>query len=196
LLAKKLVPSLAALLLAASCASAPPLAGPRPERWATPIELRGCPNLHRVDDTLYRGAQPERSGWSELERFGIRTVVSLRAFHPDAPPPPTTLALESIPILTWAPEDDEVLRFLELATDPSRRPLVVHCQHGADRTGYLCAVYRVVVQGWSKDDAIAEMTAGGYGFHVIWDHLVERLRELDVERFARLTRDFAHGATR
>jgi len=30
-------------------------------------------------------------------------------------------------------------------------------------TGMMCVVYRVIVQGWSKDDAIEEMTDNGYG---------------------------------
>lgn len=179
-------PALAAslALLLAACATAPPLAGPRPRSWATPVELEGCPNLHRVDPTLYRCAQPEPDGFASLERLGVRTLVSFRAFHADEPPPPSSLALESIPILTWAPSDDEIARFLALATDPALRPLAFHCQHGADRTGLLCAVYRVVVQRWPKDEAIAEMTSGGFGFHPIWEDLVERVRELDVERFA------------
>jgi protein tyrosine phosphatase (PTP) superfamily phosphohydrolase (DUF442 family) len=179
-------PTLAVLLALplAACATAPPNAGPRPRQWAAPVPIEGCPNLHRIDGTLYRCAQPEPEGFAALERMGVRTVVSLRALHPDRPPQPCSLELVSIPMLTWNPSDDDIARFLELATDPARRPLVVHCQHGADRTGLLCAAYRVVVQGWTKDEAIAEMTAGGFGFHPIWDGLVERVRELDVERFA------------
>ena len=44
----------------------------------------------------------------------------------------------------------------------------MHCQQGADRTGTMMAFYRIAVQGWPKDDAIAEMKNGGYGFHSIW----------------------------
>ena len=44
-------------------------------------------------------------------------------------------------------------------------PFFVHCQHGSDRTGVCIAAYRIVVQGWTKQDAIREMTGGNYGFH-------------------------------
>ena len=47
------------------------------------------------------------------------------------------------------------------------------------------AIYRIAVEGWSKDEAIAEMTRGGFGFHEIWKNLVEYVRELDVERLKR-----------
>ena len=45
----------------------------------------------------------------------------------------------------------------------------------------MCAIYRMAVQGWSKDDAIKEMTAGGFGYHSIWKNLVQYLRDLDME---------------
>ena len=63
--------------------------------------------------------------------------------------------------------------------------MFVHCQHGADRTGTATAVYRIVVEGWTKDEAIREMTQGGYGFHPLWANLIRYVRELDVDRLRR-----------
>jgi len=45
----------------------------------------------------------------------------------------------------------------------------------------MCAIYRIAVQGWSKDEAIAEMTRGGFGFHRIWMNLVDYIRKLDID---------------
>ena len=73
------------------------------------------------------------------------------------------------------------MEFLKVATDPKRQPVFVHCQHGADRTGTMCAIYRLVEQGWSKDEAIREITDGGYGFHSVWQNLIKYLRNLDVK---------------
>ncbi|WP_282598360.1 tyrosine-protein phosphatase, partial [Pseudomonas chlororaphis] len=42
-------------------------------------------------------------------------------------------------------------------------PVLMHCKHGSDRTGLMSAMYRVVVQGWSKEEALNEMTGGGFG---------------------------------
>ena len=75
----------------------------------------------------------------------------------------------------------EILHFLKLANNPERLPILIHCKHGADRTGLFCAVYRVAFQGWSKEAAIREMTTGGYGFHSIWQNLPTYLRNLDIE---------------
>jgi protein tyrosine/serine phosphatase len=58
----------------------------------------------------------------------------------------------------------------------------VHCQRGADRTGTLCAAYRMVVQGWTHEQALQEMTQGGFGFYQGWRELVEYVRSLNVEQ--------------
>ena len=60
--------------------------------------------------------------------------------------------------------------------------MFVHCQHGADRTGVMCAAYRVVVDGWTKQQAIDEMTQGGFNFHSVWSNLPEFIEKLDVEK--------------
>ena len=73
------------------------------------------------------------------------------------------------------------MAFLEIVTDPEKRPVFVHCMHGADRTGTMVAVYRIVVEGWDKEKAIDEMRNGPFGFHEIWTGLPEFLKELDIE---------------
>ena len=69
----------------------------------------------------------------------------------------------------------------KIVTNPKRIPVLVHCQHGADRTGIICALYRIIIQGWTKEDAIKEMNQGGFGFHQIWNNLVKWIENLDIE---------------
>lgn len=174
---------LGVLVVSAQEPGQPPAAAPRPTSWATPIDATGAPNLHRVSNSLYRSAQPSAEGMRNLERLGIKTVVNLRSFHSDRNElAGTKLAYEHLWMKAWHPEEKEVVQFLQIVLDEPRTPVLVHCQHGADRTGTLCAAYRIVVQGWSKDDAIREMTEGGYGFHAIWDNLIQWVRDLDVDR--------------
>ena len=121
-----------------------------------------------------------------LKDRGILTVVNLRSFHSDRDEIGNTgLAYEHIYMKAWHPERKEVVRFLQLVTDPKRTPVLVHCQHGADRTGTMIALYRVAVQGWSKEDAIREMTKGGFGFNEVWINLPDWIRILDVESIRR-----------
>lgn len=153
----------------------------RPEKWAQKMDVPGVPNLHKVSDALYRSAQPSAGGMVQLKKKGIRTIVNLRSFHSDRDEiGDTGLGYEHIYMKAWHPEYKEVVRFLQIVTDKRRQPVLVHCMHGADRTGFMCAVYRVAVQGWSKKDAAKEMVEGGYNFHGIWANLLDYLEELDI----------------
>jgi protein tyrosine/serine phosphatase len=154
----------------------------RSANWAQPIRLEGVPNLHKVSDTLYRSAQPSAEGMKNLKTMGIETIINLRSFHSDRDKiKETGLAYEHIYMKAWHPEEEDAVRFLQIATNPKRTPVLVHCQHGADRTGAMCAIYRVAVQGWSREEALKEMTEGGFGFHGIWQDLVQWINALDME---------------
>ena len=151
--------------------------------WAQKLDLPGLPNLNKVSDDLYRGAQPTAEGMKELEKLGIKTVVNLRSLHSDRDEmEDVELAYEHIRMTTLDPDMDDIIRFLNIVTDSNSTPVFVHCQHGADRTGTMCAVYRIIIQGWSRKDAAQEMTEGGYGFHSIWDNLADYIRELDIDK--------------
>ena len=170
----------------ASTAAATAQPDRRPPEWAQPIEKPGLPNLHKVSDDLYRGAQPEAEGFRQLKAMGIKTVVDLRAGHSERQAVGDAgLAYEHISMNAWHAEDEDVAAFLKIVTDKSRTPVFVHCQYGSDRTGVVCAAYRVVVCGWSKDEAIREMTEGGFHFHKTWQNLVRYVRDMDVEKLKR-----------
>ncbi len=155
----------------------------RPASWATPIQLKGVPNLHKVSEDLYRSAQPTEEGMKNLKMMGIETVVNLRSFHSDRDEiGETGLAYEHIYMKAWHPEEEDIIRFLQIAANSKRTPLLVHCLHGADRTGTMSAIYRIAVQGWTKGEAIKEMTEGGFGFHGVFKNLLSWIEELDIAK--------------
>jgi protein tyrosine phosphatase (PTP) superfamily phosphohydrolase (DUF442 family) len=175
---------LAVLVTAAACTdgSKPAASSMRNVRWAAPVTGQpGLPNLFKVNDHLYRGAQPEAAGYATLKKLGIKTVINLRAFHEDQKECQAAgLANIAIPLYTWDVEHDEIGQFLQAVNNPQNWPIFVHCEHGADRTGLMCASYRMVIEGWNKDDAIQEMTEGDFGYHEIWSNLIKLLDRLDV----------------
>ncbi len=179
-------PSILVLLFMAAAGTffgADSFAAERPSHWAEPMQVQGVPNLHKVSDTLYRSAQPTAKGMQNLKKMGVKTVINLRSFHSDRDEiGDSGLAYEHIYMKAWHPEEKEAVRFLQIVTDPARTPVLVHCQHGADRTGTMSAIYRTAIQGWSKEDALKEMTTGGFGFHEIWDNLIRWFNDLDIER--------------
>jgi protein tyrosine/serine phosphatase len=157
-------------------------AADRNPKWAAKIEKDGLPNLHCISTNLYRCAQPTAAGLRAAEKLGIKTVISLRAFHSDKDEVESTkLKVERIRFNTWHPENEDVVQFLKLVTRTNDGPYLVHCLHGADRTGTMIAIYRMTVQGWTKDEAIKEMTKGEFGYHSIWTNLIRYLNKLDIE---------------
>jgi protein tyrosine phosphatase (PTP) superfamily phosphohydrolase (DUF442 family) len=154
----------------------------RPAAWAKLVVQVGVPNLHKITTNLYRSAQPTAEGFQNLQKMGIKTVINLRSFNSDRDEIGNTgLLREHIFMKAWHPERKEVVKFLQIVTDEKHYPILFHCQHGADRTGIMCALYRIAVQGWSREEAIQEMKEGGYGFHTIWVNLPTWLDELDIE---------------
>jgi len=149
--------ALGLVLLAAACARTSVDAA----RADAPID-----NFAQVADGVYRGAQPDGAGFRALKAMGVRTVVDLRANHDDAVATALGFDVVRIPMPSFptidAPTDEEVRRFLDVATDPARRPVFIHCAVGKDRTGTMCAIYRMEVDGWTAERAVAEMREFGY----------------------------------
>jgi protein tyrosine phosphatase (PTP) superfamily phosphohydrolase (DUF442 family) len=160
----------------------------RPGSWAKPVPLQGVPNLHEITPTLYRSAQPERGGFTALEQRGIKTILSLRANHRDEPlAKGTALILLRVPINTWnIREKDVVAALRHLRQAEKNGPVLLHCQHGADRTGMISALYRILYQGWSKEAAIAEMRQGAFGYHAIWGNIPSFIRAVDAAKLRHL----------
>jgi protein tyrosine phosphatase (PTP) superfamily phosphohydrolase (DUF442 family) len=158
----------------------------RPDNWACKITVSGLPNFFQVTSNLYRGAQPSPEGMSRLETLGVRCVVNLRMLRSDQGVlRHTHLKSCTLAMVPWHVNPREVVKFLKTATDTNNLPLFVHCEHGADRTGFMCAMYRVVVCDWSKEDAIAEMKGGGFHFNPAWKSLVAYIRKADVPALKR-----------
>jgi protein tyrosine phosphatase (PTP) superfamily phosphohydrolase (DUF442 family) len=159
--------------------------GPRPANWATKLDRPGLPNLFKINAGLYRGAQPTAAGIKQLKKLGVKTIIDLRAEHSDKEmirESKTGIAFERIPMTASNPKEADVVRFLQIVADKARRPVFVHCQHGADRTGMMCAIYRVAVEGWGKQQAIEEMTKGGFGFHTVCANLPVFIKKLDIDQ--------------
>ena len=155
----------------------------RPAQWAKPEPAPGVGNLHRVTPLIWRSAQPTAEGLREMERRGVKTVINLRHNHDDGEEAGgTKLRLFRVRMNTWHIEDEDVALALATLRKKENAPFLLHCQHGADRTGIVCAMFRMVEQGWSREEATREMREGGYGFHSAWKNIVRYLEKVDVEK--------------
>jgi len=124
-------------------------------------------NFGRVNANYYRGAQPEGRDYADLAALGIKTVIDLTQ-DGDASEPSivqhTGLKFYRIPMTTHeTPSEEKLVQFLKLVNDPANQPVYVHCQGGRHRTGVMTAVYRMTDDGWSADQAFAEMKKYKFG---------------------------------
>lgn len=137
-------------------------------------EYRG---LHVVEEgVLYRSGQlPIHRVQQFVLTHGIRTVVCLRdGDKEDDQAEEGWIKARGFnfvripPRKFWPdangniPADESVAEFRKVMDDPANYPVLVHCYAGIHRTGTMCAVFRMDYQGWTNEEAMAEMRTFGY----------------------------------
>jgi tyrosine-protein phosphatase SIW14 len=153
----------------------PPLAAPSEMHSAYGEKLRipFIPNSGRINDHLYRGAQPKAEGLTELKKLGITTIVDLRGEDPEKiawehqQAESLGLRFVHIPVSGWSPPTNEqVVQFLSLFHEDPNQKIFVHCHFGDDRTGVFVATYRMAIEKWPSEQALKEMYF--FGFNGFW----------------------------
>lgn len=159
-------------------------AGPqlRPETWAKPVIGSSVGNLYQVSGDLYRSEQPGAGDIPDLQHLGIQTLVNLREYHQDGEAfRRAGVSLLRHPMAAGSVSQSDLVAVLR-QIQAARKPVLVHCWHGSDRTGFVVAGYRIIMQGWSKADAIDELRRGGFGYHErTYPNVKKALENLDVE---------------
>ncbi len=140
-------------------------------------------NLHQVDQDLYRSEQPNKIGMEHLEKIGVKTILNLRHIRSDKNEACNTkLTIEQVHINTWTIKYEEVVEALKIIRD-AKKPVLVHCKHGSDRTGCVVAAYRMVFDNWSKQKAIEEFLQPQYGYHAkLFPRILKILEDIDIEQ--------------
>jgi tyrosine-protein phosphatase SIW14 len=130
---------------------------------AEKIKIAGISNAGKVDNILYRGAQPQLGAFQRLKTLGVSVVVDLHNTGADQSAEHQTvealgMRYVSLPASKiYGPTDEQVAQFLALVRQKPFAKIFVHCNLGADRTGVMVAAYRMVQQQWSADQAYNEM---------------------------------------
>ena len=182
-----LVPLTSALLVTASMGLD---AQPLPKD--IPIE-----RFHRVDERLYRGAQPAADGFRRLRDLGVTTVINLR-MEPDAVKTDERRIVEELGMkYVGIPVEDgnfftrsrtipegAIRTFFKILDDTVREggTLFIHCHRGADRTGAMVAFYRIARQGW--ETVRAEREARDVGMRSWYRGLQQQIRRFDPNALA------------
>ena len=156
-------------------------ASPRPAEWAQSVEVQY--NLFQMSPTLYRSALPDRGALPLLEKLKVGTVINFLPESDKSWLSTPGITQVQLPYRTNHVDDADVLAALRaIQTAESHGPVLMHCKHGSDRTGLMAAMYRVVIQGWSKEDALNEMTQGGFGDSTHFKDGVRYMMQADVDK--------------
>ncbi len=124
---------------------------------------QAIPRFDQVAEGFYRGGQPRRQGFEYLKQLGVKTVINLRAEDQEAEEVKSLgLHYVHIPMSPWGrvPEA-KIQMFFQVMRDHDSYPVFVHCERGADRTGFMVGLYRIAFQDWSADRAYEEARAHG-----------------------------------
>ena len=142
----------------------------------TPLNIPGISNGWIVDDSIWRGAQPGDEAWSLLAAAGAKSVLDLNNVDPQKIGRQADLVSATGMRYCSYPLDN-----LRTPTQPQVRnaladleflgkPVFVHCAQGSDRTGVICACWRIYHDGWTLQDALDEAFSGlaFNGMHEFW----------------------------
>lgn len=153
---------------------------PRPEAWATKIEDCNLDNLYKLNDSIYRSEQPGKSEFDCLAKNGFRSVLNLRSHHLDSGKiKGASLKPFNVKMVARSFTDNEIIEALRILKDRPK-PILVHCLHGSDRTGVVIAMYRIIFENWTREQALYELLNGGFGFHTKYTNITGYITNVDI----------------
>jgi uncharacterized protein (TIGR01244 family) len=122
-------------------------------------------NRHRVTPRFWRAAQPAPGDIHRAARDGVKTVVNLRGGREYGSWPLEKEACDAAGIALvdfvvrsrGAPDRDTILASRDFFRSLDY-PVLVHCKSGADRAGFMAALYLLVQEGRPLDEAMAQLS--------------------------------------
>jgi protein tyrosine/serine phosphatase len=154
---------------------------------------------------LWRGERPTKADAQWLLEQRVGTVISLqlddrKSFEATAPGEEYAHTVVYFQVPGFSPLQlvspshlDRHLALFIAIVKAAPKPIYVHCRAGVDRTGILAAAYRVLIDGASTAEAIAEMGR----FHSPWQSLdAHYIRGLSMARRADILRQAADWESR
>ncbi|SET25921.1 fused DSP-PTPase phosphatase/NAD kinase-like protein [Oceanicella actignis] len=123
------------------------------------------PNLHRVGRDAWRSAQPLPHHIDRLARQGLRTVITLRGgvIFGSLPLEREACARNDVTLERFVlrsrdlPKVEELLALEELVARVER-PVLFHCKSGADRAGFMAALWLILAEGRSVAEARGQLS--------------------------------------
>lgn len=128
----------------------------------------GLLNVHRLSPHIISGSEPEGEvAFERMAALGVKTILSVDGKAPDVESARRHgMRYVHVPIQYRGITEDELLRIAKTFHE-LEAPFFVHCFHGRHRGPAAAAVGRILLDGVSRDRALAEMrqwmgTSGKY----------------------------------
>lgn len=167
-------------------------------------------NFHVVrENVVYRSAQPDREMLARYKKeHGIQSVLNLRGSWPDdewyeqelQATKDLGLHYYELPLMTHRLTAMENLRKLIQIFDECPKPVLLHCRQGADRTSLAAAVYLLLYENKTPDEALEAYqlqyghTGWAWGHHLphLFDCYSQWLRETGSSHCPERFREWAN----
>ena len=142
-------------------------------------------NFHTVAPGLFRSGDVEPGDMPTLVDLGVKTILSLEDDgDPEAAKIERNAANAAGIEYIWQPLSgsasptlERIDQALAVLSDASKGPVLVHCKHGADRTGIVVGAYRIRYEHWTVAHAVAEMRALGHAKALYsWDSVLNQVQ--------------------
>lgn len=142
------------------------------------IGVEGIENLGIVEPgKIYRSAQPDwENPLFDKNLLGIKTVLNLREHSEKEEVEKASIFSVEFPLNVFTNiKISDFDHMVGLINATIHQPILVHCRQGHDRTGVICACYRMAIDGWSYEEAEEEMKS--YGYNELWFILTRSLKQ-------------------
>ena len=125
-------------------------------------------NFGRINEHYYRGALPHEADYPALARLGVKTMIDLTDDDGDGNEQhlAETAGMKFFKLAMntrVVPTAGQIATFLSIVGDPANQPVYVHCVGGRHRTGVMTAIYRMLEDKWTPDQAFKEMKSYKFG---------------------------------
>jgi hypothetical protein len=143
---------------------------------------------HRPEEVaagVFRGPHPEKSDLIELSRMGIKTVLSLEnnltaVAEEESVCRSLGLNFANVPLSQLAPPSTADLeRAVSIIQQNRAYGIYIHCRRGIDRTGYVVASFRMLIEKYTFAAAYKECCDHGHSplFYFFWKHALKEISE-------------------
>lgn len=121
---------------------------------------------YAVTPQVLLAAQPQIEDWATLAAEGYTTVLNLRGDSERAAMQGQNAEAAGLryihkPWPAYELEREHIEEFVDILENPATGRIVFHCR-SATRVGLMWMLYRQVQNGWTREEAEAELRAAGY----------------------------------